>query len=353
MDKNFLNQILMRAEEDKASDVHILTDMPPCFRINGDIVEYDNCDMFSAKNVLDLSLDIMDKVAQENFLEYLQCDFGYTNKESNTRYRVNVFRSFNGVSIAFRRLNSTIMKLEDVGFPEIFRKLVMLEKGLILICGPTGSGKSTTLASMIDYVNRNSKKHIITIEDPVEYIHKSNESIISQREVGRSVLSFAEGLRGALREDPDIILIGEMRDKETIKMALTAAETGHLVFGTLHTMSASKTIDRIIDSTDTGEKEVIRSMLSTSLQAIILQTLIKKEDNSGRIAAFEILIGTNGVRNLIRENKTHQIDSVIQTGSKYGMVTLRDYTIKLMEAGLIDKETALRRIAKVDEDKKE
>jgi twitching motility protein PilT len=291
----------------------------------------------------------MDKSSQEAFLKNFQSDFGYTNKENNCRYRINVFRSFKGISIALRQLNSEVTKLEEMNFPEIIKKLALLEKGLVLVCGPTGSGKSTTLASMIDYINRHSKKHIIIIEDPVEYIHNSKESIVTQREVGRTVSSFADGLRGALREDPDIIMIGEMRDKETIKMALTAAETGHLVFATLHTMSASKTIDRIIDSTDSGEKEVIRSMLSTSLQAIVLQTLYKKADNTGRIPAFEILIGTNGVRNMIRENKIHQIDSVIQTGSKYGMITLKDYTIKLMEAGLIDKEDGMRRITKVDE----
>ncbi len=349
MDKSFLNTILNKAKELNASDIHLSTNLPPYIRAQGDILQLENFQALTAKNILDISINIMDKYNQELLVKNFQTDFAYYNDDNKTRYRVNIFKSNKGLSMVLRQLNTVIPKLEETSFPPIFEKIASLDKGLVLVCGPTGSGKSTTLAILIDYINRKYKKHIITIEDPIEYLHDTKLSLVDQREVGKSVKSFADGLRGALREDPDIILIGEMRDKETIKMALTAAETGHLVFSTLHTMSASKTIDRIIDSVEAHEKEVVRSMLSTSLQAVILQTLLKNYDNTSRIAAFEIVIGTNAVRNMIRENKVYQIDSVIQTGSKYGMVTMKDYVEKLIYENLVDKKEALSKITRIEE----
>ena len=349
MDKQFLNKILNEAQRLNASDIHLSSNLHPYVRLQGDIVKMDTFSKFTAKDILDMALYSMDKYAQEYFLKNSQVDYAYSNIENQTRYRVNVFKTRNGISASFRQLNNTIPDLDNADFPDIFKKIANLEKGLVLVCGPTGSGKSTTLATILEYINRNLKKHIITLEDPIEYIFETKNCLIDQREVGRSVESFADGLRAALREDPDIIMIGEMRDKETIKMALTAAETGHLVFSTLHTMSASKTIDRIIDSCDLNEKEVVRSMLSTSLQAIILQKLFKRPDNSGRIAGFEVAIGTNAIRNLIRENKIHQIDSIIQTGSKFGMITMKDYVEKLISKNLVDGRDAYIKMSKVDD----
>jgi len=349
--KDLLDQILVKAQISGASDVHISTDLQPHARINGDILKLADFEKISGKDIVDTIGMITSKYVQTKLVNDFQSDFGYYNEKNKTRYRVNAFRSRIGFCLAFRQLNTKIPELEKAGFPEIITKISNLEKGLILVCGPTGSGKTTTLATIIDYLNRKKRKHIITIEDPIEYLYEPKESLIDQREVGKNVLSFADGLKGALREDPDIILIGEMRDKETIKMALTAAETGHLVFGTLHTMSASKTIDRIIDSCDVGEKDVIRSMLSTSLQAIILQTLFKKNDGSGRVPAFEVLLGINSVRNLIRENKIYQIDNIIQTSSKFGMISMDDYIEDLVKKNLVDKYDVMSRISKIDEEK--
>lgn len=350
MDKKVLNYILNLATKLNASDIHLSSGSFPYVRVNGDIIklsEFNN--IITSKDISNILLEIMDKYNQEFLLKNLQTDFGYHNEENNTRYRVNAFKSIKGLSIVFRKLNSNIPRLEDSDFPDIFKKIVNLEKGLVLICGATGSGKSTTLAILLDYINRNKNKHIITIEDPIEYLHETKQSLVDQREVGKSVKNFSDGLIGALREDPDVILIGEMRDKETIKMALTAAETGHLVLSTLHTMSASKTIDRIINSFASNEKDIVRNMLSTSLQAIILQTLLKNSDNTGRIAAFEIAIATGALRNLIREDKIYQIDSIIQTGCKYGMVTMDEYIKKLLRDGLVNTEEALSKITKIDE----
>lgn len=349
MDKSFLNSILEKSEELKSSDIHISSGHVPYVRINGSMKPMDGFEVLSARNVLDMMLSIMDKNSQENFIKRSQADFAYSNADKK-RYRVNIFRDNNGIGVVFRALGNNLVDLENSDYPEVFRKIAMLDKGLVLVCGPTGSGKSTTLSSIIDYINKHTEKHIITIEDPIEHVYKSDKSLINQREVGRDVLSFSDGLRGALREDPDVILIGEMRDKETIKMALTAAETGHLVFSTLHTMSASKTIDRIIDSVDSGEKDVIRSMLSTSLQAVILQALLRRPEGKGRIAAFEILVGTGAIRNMIRENKVFQIDSMIQTGSKFGMTTMRDYVEKLIRNNLVDPDYAITKISGNNDD---
>ena len=350
MDKTFLNKILIKAQELKSSDIHISSNLVPHVRSFGNMIPIDGFQVLTAKNILDILLDIMDKNTKDSFLKKGQADFAYVNQETKIRYRVNAFKDHAGVAIVLRALSSKIPVLEESNYPDILKKVASLEKGLVLVCGPTGSGKSTTLAAIIDYINRNAKKHIITIEDPIEYVYTSSKSLINQREVGRDVQTFSDGLKGALREDPDVILIGEMRDRETIKMALTAAETGHLVFGTLHTMSASKTIDRIIDSVDSGEKDVVRTMLSTSLKAIILQTLLKKADGSGRVAAYEILVATGAIRNMIRESKTYQIDSLMQTGSKYGMVIMKDYIEKLIRERLVDPEEAKLAISNSDEE---
>ena len=333
-----------------ASDIHLSSGVPPYVRVNGDIEPLEGFTApLTPKDISNILLSIIDKYNQESLLKNLQTDFAYHNPETNSRYRVNAFKSVKGLSVVFRKLNTVIPKLEDVGFPSIIKKIANLDKGLVLICGATGSGKSTTLAILLDYINRNKNKHIITIEDPVEYLHETKKSLVDQREVGKSVKNFSDGLRGALREDPDIILVGEMRDKETIRMALTAAETGHLVLSTLHTMSASKTVDRIINSFDSEEKDIVRNMLSTSLQAIILQTLLKNSTNNGRVAAFEVAIATSALRNLIREDKIYQIDTLIQTGSRYGMMTMAEYVEKLLRDGMVDKEEALTKISKIDE----
>ena len=350
MDKTFLNKILIKAQEIKASDIHLLSNLKPYARIHGEIKQLTDFQVLSAQNILNILLSILDKNLQEIFLKKLQVDFAYFNTDNNTRYRVNAFRDSKGISIVFRALNSNIPILEESDYPDIFKKIASLDKGLVLICGPTGSGKSTTIATMIDYINRNTEKHIITIEDPIEYIYESKKSIINQREIGKNVVSFAEGLKGALREDPDVILVGELRDQKTIKLALTAAERGHLVFGTLHTISASKTIGRIIDSVANEEKDIIRNMLSTSLRAVVLQTLLKKPNNSGRVPAYEILVGTTAIRNLIRDNKIFQIDSMIQTGSKFGMTTMKDYIQKLIQKNKVDRKLATEMIMKSDED---
>jgi twitching motility protein PilT len=256
------------------------------------------------------------------------------------RFRVNAFNSLKGVSAVFRTIPTEIFSMEQLNMPEIFKKICDLHKGLVLVTGPTGSGKSTTLAAMIHEINKTKQKHILTIEDPVEFVHKPIKSIVNQRELHVNTKSFTNALKSALREDPDIILVGEMRDLETIALALTAAETGHLVFGTLHTSSATKTIDRIIDVFPGNEKELIRSMLSSSLQAVISQSLIKTADGKGRVAAHEIMLGTPAVRNLVRENKIPQLESLIQVGSKYGMVSLKDSVMNLVRSNKITMESA-------------
>lgn len=350
MESSILENILSVADSLNASDIHLSSGVVPYARINGDIEPINGFSQpLTSKDIANILLEIMDKYNQETLLRNLQTDFAYHNQKSGSRYRVNAFKSIKGLSIVFRKLNTVIPKLEESNLPSVLRKVVNLEKGLVLICGATGSGKSTTLATLIDYINRTQSKHIITIEDPVEYLHETKQSLVDQREVGKSVKNFSDGLRGALREDPDIILVGEMRDKETIKMALTAAETGHLVFSTLHTMSASKTVDRIINSFDSAEKDIVRNMLSTSLQTIVLQTLLKNNTNTGRVAAFEIAIATGALRNLIREDKIYQIDSLIQTGSRYGMMTMSEYIEKLLREGVVDKEDAISKMTKIDE----
>jgi twitching motility protein PilT len=271
------------------------------------------------------------------------------------RFRVNAFTTTNGPAAAFRTIPTQVFTVEQLGLPKIFGKLAELHKGLVLVTGPTGSGKSTTLAALVNEINKRYKKHILTIEDPIEFLHKPINSIVNQRELHSNTKSFARALKSALREDPDVILVGEMRDTETISLALTAAETGHLVLGTLHTTSAPKTIDRIIDVFPAADKELVRSMLSSSIQAIIAQTLIKTVSGKGRVAALEVLLGTPGVRNLIRENKIPQISSLIQVGSKFGMISMKDYLAMLVKDGKISTEDAshvLSIVASTESDEK-
>ena len=258
------------------------------------------------------------------------------------RFRVNGFTTRLGAAAVFRTIPTEVPTMEQLGLPPVMRRFSELEKGIILVTGPTGSGKSTTLASMINHINRTMSKHVLTIEDPVEFFHNSQKSLVNHREVGTDTNSFARALKSALREDPDVILVGEMRDYETISLALTAAETGHLVFATLHSNSASKTIDRVIDVFPTGDKEMVRAMLASSLQGVVAQTLVRKADGNGRVGAFEILVGTNAVRNLIRENQIPQMYSMMQTGSRYGMITMQDAIADLFESGIIDKDEARR-----------
>jgi twitching motility protein PilT len=337
MTKNneLLFRILNKAKNEKASDIHFSTNNFIFFRIDGDITPIEEFKILSVNDIATLISPIMTENAKKKFENEKQVDFAFTG-QNEMRYRVNVYRTINGISVAFREINNNIRSLDDLGVPEILKKFAKLKKGLVIISGPAGSGKSTTLAAVIDFINKHFKKHIITIEDPVEFIHKPNLSLIDQREIGKNAKSFASALKGALREDPDIIMVGEMRDPKTIEMALTAAETGHLVFATLHTLSAAKTIDRIINACDNSEKDVIRTILSTSLQGVILQTLLKRKEGKGRVAAFEIMIATDAVKNLIREDRVFQIDSIIQTGQKYGMITMKDYIQNLLAKDIID-----------------
>ena len=295
------------------------------------------------KTVHGLVYDIMNDKQRKDYEEFLETDFSFEIPDL-ARFRVNAFNHNRGAGAVFRTIPSEILSLEDLGTPPIFKEIADTPRGLVLVTGPTGSGKSTTLAAMIDYINAKSYEHILTIEDPIEFVHQSKKCLLNQREVHRDTLGFNEALRSALREDPDIILVGEMRDLETIRLALTAAETGHLVFGTLHTTSAAKTIDRVIDVFPAAEKTMVRSMLSESLRAVISQTLMKKV-GGGRIAAWEIMIGTPAIRNLIREDKVAQMYSAIQTGNAVGMTTLDQYLQDILAKGLVTKQDARAKAA--------
>ncbi|MCP4950300.1 MAG: type IV pilus twitching motility protein PilT, partial [Proteobacteria bacterium] len=309
----------------------------PLIRIDGDIRRI-KVDPLPSNLVHDMIYDIMLDSQRKEFEERLETDFAF-EIPNVSRFRVNAFNQARGPGAAFRTIPTEVLSLDAINAPEIFRTLSEKHRGLVLVTGPTGSGKSTTLAAMIDYVNHNKKGHILTIEDPIEFVHQSHNCLINQREVGRHTQSFNDALRSALREDPDVVLVGEMRDVETISLALTAAETGHLVFGTLHTSSAAKTIDRIIDVFPAGEKEMVRAMLSESLEGVIAQRLLKKPEG-GRVAAYEIMIGTSAIRNLIREAKVPQIYGMIQTGREAGMITLDQSLEGLISRNLITRETA-------------
>lgn len=332
-----ITELLAFSAKQGASDLHLSAGLPPMIRVDGDVRRI-NLPALDHKQVHELIYDIMNDKQRKDFEEFLETDFSF-EVPGVARFRVNAFNQNRGAGAVFRTIPSKVLTMGDLGLGEVFRKIAEVPRGLVLVTGPTGSGKSTTLAAMIDHLNNNKHHHILTIEDPIEFVHESKKCLVNQREVHRDTLGFAEALRSALREDPDIILVGEMRDLETIRLALTAAETGHLVFGTLHTTSAAKTIDRVIDVFPAQEKSMVRSMLSESLQAVISQTLIKKV-GGGRVAAHEIMIGTPAIRNLIREDKVAQMYSSIQTGGALGMQTLDMSLKELVTKGLITREGA-------------
>lgn len=324
--------------EQGASDLHLVAGQPPALRIRGEIerVKYK---VLTSDDLRAMLYEITPEYKVKVFEETGDVDYGY-EIPGLARYRANYFMQKNGVGAVFREIPSTIMTAEQLELPAVVSKLAMLPRGLVLVTGPTGSGKSTTLASVVDVANRNRKDHIITVEDPIEFVHQSQGCIINQREVGLHTKTFSAALRGALREDPDIILVGEMRDLETISLAVEAATTGHLVFSTLHTSSAAKTVDRVIEVFPAQEQALIRSTLAEGLRAVISQVLFKRIDKIGRIVALEIMIATPAVRNLIREAKVHQIPSMIQTGKKYGMTLLDDSIMDLFKRGIISAEDA-------------
>ena len=340
-----IGELLAFSVKNGASDLHLSAGLPPMIRVDGDIRRI-NVPALEHKVVHDLVYDIMNDKQRKDYEEFLETDFSF-EIPGLARFRVNAFNQNRGAAAVFRTIPSKILTLEDLNAPSIFKQISDNPRGVVLVTGPTGSGKSTTLAAMIDYKNNSEYGHILTIEDPIEFVHESKKCLINQREVHRDTLGFNEALRSALREDPDIVLVGEMRDLETIRLALTAAETGHLVFGTLHTSSAAKTIDRIVDVFPAAEKDMIRAMLSESLRAVISQTLLKKI-GGGRIAAHEIMIGTPAIRNLIRENKIAQMYSAIQTGQQFGMQTLDQYLQELSRKGLVSREEARKRAANKD-----
>ncbi len=330
-------ELLTFSVKNKASDLHLSAGLPPMIRVDGDIRRI-NIPALDHKEVHALIYDIMNDKQRKDYEEFLETDFSF-DLPGVARFRVNAFNQERGAAAVFRTIPSEVLSLETLKAPRFFEELCTKPRGLILVTGPTGSGKSTTLAAMVNHINANDYAHILTVEDPIEFVHESQKCLINQREVHRDTQSFNNALRSALREDPDIILVGEMRDLETIRLALTAAETGHLVFGTLHTTSAAKTIDRIIDVFPAAEKDMIRAMLSESLQAVISQTLLKKI-GGGRIAAHEIMVGTAAIRNLIREAKIAQMYSAIQTGRKEGMQTLDQNLKEHVDAGYITAKTA-------------
>jgi len=336
----YITELLAFSVQHDASDLHLSTGTPPSIRVDGDVRKL-NIPAFDAKDVNALVYDIMNDRQRKEYEENLEVDFSF-EVPSLARFRVNAFNQNRGPAAVFRTIPSKILSLDDLGCPDIFREISDTPRGLVLVTGPTGSGKSTTLAAMVDYINDHKNDHILTIEDPIEFVHETKKCLINQREVHRDTLSFSAALRSALREDPDVILVGEMRDLETIRLAMTAAETGHLVFGTLHTTSAPKTIDRIIDVFPGEEKSMVRSMLSESLRAVISQTLIKKV-GGGRIAAHEIMIGVPAIRNLIREDKIAQMYSAIQTGMQHGMQTMDQCLQGLVNRGLITKQHAMEK----------
>ncbi|MCC6207941.1 MAG: type IV pilus twitching motility protein PilT [Gammaproteobacteria bacterium] len=338
-------ELLAFSAKNNASDLHLSAELPPMIRVDGDVRRI-NVPPLDNKTVQTMLYDIMSDKQRKDFEEFLETDFSF-EIPGLARFRVNVFNHNRGVGGVFRTIPSTILSLEELGAPAVFKEISDYPRGIVLVTGPTGSGKSTTLAAMIDYKNNNEFGHILTIEDPIEFVHQSKKCLVNQREKGRDTLGFSDALRSALREDPDVILVGEMRDPETISLALTAAETGHMVFGTLHTSSAAKTIDRIIDVFPAAEKEMVRSMLSESLRAVISQTLLKKV-GGGRVAAHEIMIGTPAIRNLIRENKVPQMYSAIQTGQSHGMQTLDQCLLELVRKGVVNRQEAMAKAAHRD-----
>ncbi|HEX4583530.1 MAG TPA: type IV pilus twitching motility protein PilT [Burkholderiaceae bacterium] len=328
-----ISELLAFSVKNKASDLHLSSGLPPMIRVHGDVRRI-NLPPLDHAEVHAMVYDIMNDAQRKLFDEHLECDFSF-DLPGLARFRVNAFNQDRGAAAVLRTIPSRVLSLEELQTPRQFADFSTRPRGLVLVTGPTGSGKSTTLAAMVDHVNNNLYGHILTIEDPIEFVHEPRKCVINQREVGPHTLSFSNALRSALREDPDVVLVGELRDLETIRLALTAAETGHLVFGTLHTSSAAKTIDRVVDVFPAAEKEMVRAMLSESLVAVISQALLKLKDGSGRVAAHEIMVGTPAIRNLIRENKVAQMYSMIQTGSQFGMQTLDQTLLELVRRNVI------------------
>lgn len=332
-------ELLLFAHKQGASDLHISAGEPPRIRVHGDMMPV-KVPSLDKKEVHNMIYDILNDRQRKIFEETHDIDFSMELGDV-ARFRVNVFVQHRGEGAVFRTIPSEVLSFDKLGLPQTMRNFAKLEKGIVLVTGPTGSGKSTTLAAVVDLINDERHGHILTIEDPIEFVHKSKKCLVSQREVGPHTHSFANALRGALREDPDVILVGEMRDLETIQLALTAAETGHLVFGTLHTSSAPKTVDRIVDVFPGEEQGQIRAMFAESCRSVVSQVLLKKKEGKGRVAALEIMIGTPAVRNLIREGKVAQLPSALQTGHKWGMQTLDQHLKELVSKGIVTKEDAL------------
>ena len=341
-----ITELLAFVVKNKASDLHLSAGLPPMIRVHGDVRRI-NLPPLEHKDVHAMVYDIMNDGQRKVYEENLDIDFSFA-VPGMARFRVNAFVQHRGAGAVFRTIPDKVLTLEQLNAPKIFQEIARTPRGIVLVTGPTGSGKSTTLAAMVDDVNEHDYGHILTVEDPIEFVHQSKKCLVNQREVGPHTLSFQNALRSALREDPDVILVGEMRDLETIRLALSAAETGHLVFGTLHTSSAAKTVDRIVDVFPAAEKEMVRAMLSESLRAVISQTLLKTKDGSGRAAAHEIMIGTPAIRNLIRENKVAQMYSAIQTGQQFGMQTLDQNLQELVKRNVVSPAEARTKAANKD-----
>lgn len=334
-----LEDLLKLGLEEKASDIHISVGLPPVLRINGSL-ERAEMEALSQEDTKNIVLGALNENMREELENKGEVDSSFS-KPGLGRYRVNAYKQRGSYGMALRIIPLEIPKIEDLGLPDVVRDFAKLQRGLVLVTGPTGSGKSTTLASMVNLINESRKCHILTLEDPIEYLHRHNMAMVNQREIGSDSFSFGSSLRAALRQDPDVILVGEMRDLETISIALTAAETGHLVLSTLHTVGSAKTIDRIIDVFPPHQQQQVRVQLASVLQGIISQQLLRKKDNSGRLAAFEVMVATPGIRNLIREEKIHQVDGAIQTGAKFKMKTMDNSLIDLYRSGLVSKEDVL------------
>lgn len=337
-----MHELLQEVKERDASDLILKAETPPIFRIYGDLYTDDRAPL-SAEEVRELAYSILTDEQRRRFEDEWELDLAY-EAPGIARFRVNLFIQRGNVGAAFRLIPYRIMTMEEIGIPEVVKSFCERPRGIVIVTGPAGSGKSTTLAAMIDYINSNFPLHIVTVEDPVEFLHQDKKGLISQREVGTDTLSFANALKYVLRQDPDVIMVGEMRDLETIALSLIAAETGHLVFSTLHTPDAVQTVDRVIDIFPPSQQPQIRTQLASNLIGIICQTLVKRADGRGRVAAFEILVGTPGVRGLIRDQKNYQIGSLLQTGMKQGMMTLDQHLAQLVKRGVITKEEAMSKV---------